>query len=92
MRNDPPTVTGSRGGLTPVEDALRVSTLTLAFGPDPARWGERAVPGSGPFPLNRSAPVFPGGPLADPEISRVHLCRHRGSLYPERPAIATQTP
>jgi len=70
--NGPTTLTGSGRGLAPVDCDVPVPTLTIAFGPVPARFGERACPGGAPFPLNRTAPVFPGGPLADPEVSRIH--------------------
>ena len=51
---------------------LRLPTLTLVFGPDPSRFGERIVPGGTPFPLDRVHPVFPGGPILDQEVSRTH--------------------
>lgn len=69
---DTTTRTGSGLADLPDHGVFRVPTLTLVFGPDPSRWGERMVPGASAFPLNRVHPVFPGGPLADPEVSRAH--------------------
>lgn len=66
------TVTGSGSDLRPLQGAVAVPTLTLVYGPAPARWGERVRPGSRPLPLDRVSAVFPGGPLADPDVSRVH--------------------
>lgn len=54
------------------EDVRTVLTLCLVYTPDLRRIGEQVVPGKRSLPLNRSSSVFSGGPLTDPEISRLH--------------------
>lgn len=66
------TLTGAVSEAAGAPVARDVATLTLVFGPCPQRWGERVHPGATPFPLNRVAGVFPGGPLGMPDVSRVH--------------------
>lgn len=70
--NTAATVTGSGNGLAPLPAAIAVPTLTVVFGPARDRWGERIRPKSRAMPLDRVSGVFPGGPLDDREVSRVH--------------------
>ena len=70
--NTATTVTGSGNGLQPLPAAIAVPTLTVVYGPSRDRWGERIRPGSRAIPLDRVSSVFPGGPLDDREVSRVH--------------------
>lgn len=66
------TRTAASPGLQSIEGRSSVPTLSLVYDRDGARQGERCHPGSKPLPLNRIAPVFPGGPLDDPDVSRTH--------------------
>jgi len=80
---DDTTLTASTGRLKPVTESLVVPTLTLVFGHDPDRFGERMHPGSEPVTLGRHASVFPKGPLNDPEMSRQHarISRNRDGRF-----------
>ena len=72
MHDDPArTLTAESESLDPARPA-RVAVLAIADHPEPGRVGETIALDRGEVPIDRGTAVFPGGPLADPSLSRTH--------------------
>lgn len=73
MTDSSETLTASSPDLSPILPGTLLPAMLLVHSSNPDRTGEAVFLDRSLLVLGRSTPIFPGGPLEDPEVSRQHL-------------------